>query len=114
MVKAMLVNPFYAINISPKHADIAVTHISNEMWIDHSAGLIREKGAQAWLDAFLAQLESNQPNENLLPFPVAPALCFPHEPLVTRDEWIQLNTRMIEESGPKDWLRRVIMVLSGH
>jgi len=53
----MVVNPFYAVTIS---RDLAAEHapmVTREEWIEANANLIRELGAEAWLDRLLGILE---------------------------------------------------------
>jgi hypothetical protein len=60
-VKAMLINPFYAISIDP---DLAAPHdaiIPRQQWVDANKHLIAELGVEAWLNRLLAVLEGDHP-----------------------------------------------------
>jgi hypothetical protein len=57
----MLINPFYAINITPdlmgKHEPL----VSEAQWVAANKKLIEEIGAQAWLEKLLAVLQGDFP-----------------------------------------------------
>jgi hypothetical protein len=36
-----------------------------------------------------------------------------HEPIVSKERWIEANERLIEEIGTEKWLRRLLAVLEG-
>lgn len=58
-VKAMLINPIYAVSIDP---DLAGNHepiVSKERWIEANEKLINEIGAEEWLGRLLAVLEGD-------------------------------------------------------
>ena len=44
---------------------------------------------------------------------IAPALADPHEPLVSRREWIGANVNMITDMGAEAYLARLLDVLKG-
>jgi hypothetical protein len=57
----MLINPFYAINITP---DLMGEHeplVSEAQWIAANKKLIEEIGAKAWLEKLLAVLQGDYP-----------------------------------------------------
>ena len=41
-------------------------------------------------------------------------LAVPHEPLISEDDWIMANVRLIEELGPEPYLRNLLSVLKGN
>jgi len=45
---------------------------------------------------------------------IAPTLCEPHPTLISREQWIAANERMIAELGPRRWLERLLSCLEGH
>lgn len=60
-VEHLLINPFYAVNLS---ADLFGEHeplVSEEDWIAANARLIEEIGAAAWLEKLLAVLQGDYP-----------------------------------------------------
>ncbi len=57
----MLINPFYAINITP---DLVGEHeplVSGAQWVAANKKLIEEIGTQAWLEKLLAVLQGDYP-----------------------------------------------------
>jgi hypothetical protein len=37
-----------------------------------------------------------------------------HEPIITKQRWIQANARLIDEMGVDQWLRQLLAVLEGN
>jgi hypothetical protein len=44
---------------------------------------------------------------------IDPDLVGEHEPIVTKDRWIEANEKLIDEIGAETWLRRLLAVLEG-
>ena len=44
---------------------------------------------------------------------IDPSLTLPHEPLVSEEEWIAANLRMIADIGPESFLRTLLHILKG-
>jgi len=44
---------------------------------------------------------------------VAPIFCEPHETIVSEDQWVAANVRLIEEEGAEAYLRRLLDLLKG-
>jgi len=42
-----------------------------------------------------------------------PALAAPHDPLVSEDQWVEANARLIDELGPRPYLRNLLAILKG-
>lgn len=59
MVREILMNPVYAINISDELAGDHPVLISRQDWIDANERLIGEIGARAWLAGLLNILEGS-------------------------------------------------------
>lgn len=57
-IQAMLVNPFYAVNISPTLCSEHEPIVDRDQWVSANARLIGEMGAEAWLSLLLDVLES--------------------------------------------------------
>jgi hypothetical protein len=57
-VAAMLVNPFYAIEIDPQHAQ-RTPEMSEDAWVQINRGAIEELGAEGWLLRLLSTLKGN-------------------------------------------------------
>lgn len=117
-IQRMLINPFYAITFAP---DLTVDHIppmSEVEWIQTNASSIRDSGAEKWLAQLLDALEGKAiiENERINPFNVInidPTNAIEHPPIVTRELWIQGNTRLIKEMGVNEWLKQLLDVLAG-
>lgn len=44
---------------------------------------------------------------------IDPALAVPHEPLLSEDQWVQVNARLVEELGAAAYLRNLLVILKG-
>lgn len=44
---------------------------------------------------------------------IDPDLSIDHEPLVSKERWIEANERLIDEIGTEKWLHRLLAVLEG-
>jgi len=42
---------------------------------------------------------------------IAPVLVQPHPPLISEEEWIATNAKMIENLGPEAYLRNLLSIL---
>ena len=38
----------------------------------------------------------------------------PHEPMLSEDEWIAANVKLIKQLGPGAWLRNLLSILKGN
>ncbi|MGO9496283.1 MAG: hypothetical protein ACLQA5_06160 [Solirubrobacteraceae bacterium] len=45
---------------------------------------------------------------------IAPVLAQPHPPLISEEEWIAANTKMIDDLGPEAYLRNLLSILKGN
>jgi hypothetical protein len=41
-------------------------------------------------------------------------LCLHHEPMISEDEWVKANAKLISELGPEPYLRHLLSVLKGN
>jgi hypothetical protein len=123
-VVAVLVNPFYAVNIHWSLSEPHAYALSERRWVAANSVAISRLGARRWLDAMLSALVArHRPDsgrlENLSvgdPFDaitVCRALCQQHPPLVTPELWVHANVRMLDEQRTEDWLRNLLAVLKG-
>jgi hypothetical protein len=44
---------------------------------------------------------------------ISPDLAGKHKAIVSKQRWIEANTRLIDEIGAEEWLRRLLAVLEG-
>lgn len=56
----MLINPFYAINISPILSDKHEPMTTKEMWVKANLKLMDEIGKEEWLNRLLHVLETGE------------------------------------------------------
>ena len=71
-VQAVLVNPFYAVTISPTLFGEHDPIIARSRWVQANARLIEQIGAEAWLNRLLDVLESGAVATEDSPPPDAP------------------------------------------
>lgn len=41
-------------------------------------------------------------------------LSLPHEPMISEDDWIKANVKLISELGPEPYLRNLLSILKGN
>ncbi|MEU3457540.1 hypothetical protein ABZ671_28640 [Micromonospora sp. NPDC006766] len=44
---------------------------------------------------------------------IDPDLAVAHDPIISEEEWVAANARLIDELGPKPYLRNLLAVLKG-
>ena len=42
---------------------------------------------------------------------ISPSLAMEHEPMVSKEKWVQINARLIDEMGKEAWLEQLLSVL---
>jgi hypothetical protein len=115
---AMIANPFYAVtfasHVFKKHSTLG----SKEDWVAANAYTMNDISPKIWLDEFLdfmtqsrAKYDGHDILNPMLVINVSDGLGGEHEPLITRDLWIQANEKMITEIGPERWLWQLLEVL---
>jgi hypothetical protein len=117
-IQRMLINPFYAITFTPALTVDHIPPMSEAEWIRTNALSIDDGGAEKWLMQLLEALEGKaaMKDERVNPFNVInidPKNAIEHPPIVTRELWIQVNTKLIEEMGANEWLKQLLDVLVG-
>ena len=60
----IILNPFYAVNLDPMFAQRHVPLVSEQMWIDANARMLKELGPEAYLRRLLDVLKG-QPREGV-------------------------------------------------
>lgn len=60
----MLINPFYAINISPILSSEHEPMTTKEMWVKANLKLMDEIGTEEWLNRLLRVLETGEPHSD--------------------------------------------------
>jgi hypothetical protein len=115
---AMLANPFYAVtfasHVFKKHSNLG----PKEDWIAANAFTMNDIGAKVWLGEFLdfmtqsrAKYDGHDILNPMLVVNVSDRLQGEHEPLVTRELWIQANEKMINEQDAEAWLWKLLDTL---
>jgi hypothetical protein len=115
---AMIANPFYAVtfasHVFKKHSNLG----SKEDWVAANAYTMNDISPKIWLEEFLdfmtqsrAKYDGHDILNPMLVVNVSDGLEGEHEPLVTRELWIQANEKMIKEMGPERWLWQLLEVL---
>ncbi len=122
-VAALLVNPFYAIQIHESHSRPHKHILSESRWILSNERAIEEVGSIGWLRHLMAALradcgQSERPDGRFAiadPYPaitVHRMLCVEHPPLIEEGLWVQANAHTLVENG-EAWLRNLLSVLKG-
>jgi hypothetical protein len=44
---------------------------------------------------------------------IDPGLADEHDPLITEEQWVQANLKLIDEIGAHEWLQHLLAVLQG-
>ncbi len=115
---AIIANPFYAVtfasHVFKKHSSLG----SKEDWVAANAFTMKDIGAKVWLEEFLdlmalsrAKYDGHDILNPMLVINVSDRLHGDHEPLVTRELWVQANEKVIKEMGPEAWLWQLLEVL---
>ncbi len=42
---------------------------------------------------------------------ISPSLLAEHEPMVSKEHWVEVNTKLIDELGKEEWLKQLLSVL---
>lgn len=116
---AVAANPYYAINFAP-HAFFQHSNLgSTEDWVAANTSLMEDIGSKIWLNELLNVLSLSRAEYDGHDI-VNPALIIniddshsgKHEAIVTREQWIQVNTKLIDEIGIAKWLWKLLEVLN--
>ena len=117
-LQRILINPFYAITVAPRLTAEHDPPMSEAEWIQANASLMREVGAERWLQRLLEVLEERAVNsdEPMNPFHavnIDPLFAAEHPPLIERDRWVDVNAMQVRTMGAEGWLRQLLDVLGG-
>lgn len=91
-----------------KAASIGEYGALQQLFHGDSAGSVYGDGSQ-WVATDIARILVNP----IYSIEIDPQLAFPHEPIISEEEWIQVNLRMIAEIGPEGFLRALLNILKG-
>ncbi|MGH7157812.1 MAG: hypothetical protein ACREGD_01910 [Candidatus Saccharimonadales bacterium] len=115
---AALANPFYVVSLQNHMFFDHKSKTAKEDWVLLNANLIDDIGAKTWLDEFLdvvslprAKYDGHDVIDPSITVRASDRLQGEHEPLVTRKQWIEANTKLIKELGTAEWLYLMLGVL---
>ncbi len=115
----IIANPFYAVNISEHLFNAPEPRVSEEDWVILNANLAKDIGNKAWLEEFLDIMSQSHSEYNghdiinpTLVVTLSGKLRGKHDTLVSRDEWVAANDKLIEEAGAARWLQNLLIVLT--
>lgn len=116
--EGMLTNPFYAVTFA---SHVFKQHDSlspKEDWVAANSHTMKDIGAKTWLEELLdilsqshAKYDGHDIINPALVVNISDRLQGEHEPLVTRELWIQANEKMIDGMGIEAWLWRLLETL---
>jgi hypothetical protein len=114
----MLANPFYAVSFADYMSAGDKTDTAKEDWVLKNAQLIDEMGTEDWLKQLLISL-TTEPEDSPTYTVISPRnviivserLRGDHKPIITRQQWLQANTKLMKELGNEAWLWRLIDIL---
>lgn len=112
-----LINPYYAVTISDylfKQKSVA----AEEDWLVLNTALMRDIGARQWLEELLDVLtlpaDKYDGHDIINPSTavnLSESLHGEHKPIVTRQEWVRANDKLVAELGVNQWLERLLETL---
>jgi hypothetical protein len=114
-------NPYYATNFA-SHAFIQHSSLgSAEDWVAANASLIKDIGSKNWLNELLDVLSLSRADYDGHDI-INPALVIninnshsgKHETIITGDQWIEVNAKLIDEMGIVNWLWKLLEVLNNN
>lgn len=117
-VGSMIINPFYAVVFKDYLFEDHTLEIAKEDWVLKNSGLIGEMRADKWLEQLLVSLTTD-PQDTPTYTVISPYTCVAfsvrlqgeHEPLVTREMWLQANAKGLQDFGAEKWLSQLLDVL---
>jgi len=115
---AALLNPFYAVTLQSHLFFDHKSKTAKEDWVLLNANLMEDIGIKVWLGDFLnvvslprAKYDGHDVIDPSITVKASDRLRGEHEPLVTREQWVQANTKLIKELGVAEWLWLLLEVL---
>lgn len=117
-LQRIIINPFYAITVAPQFTEEHAPAMGEAEWVQASASLMREMGAERWLRQLLDVLEGKvaapeQPINPARAVNIDPLFAAEHPPLIGREMWVDVNAMQIRNMGAEEWLRQLLDVLNG-
>lgn len=114
----MLANPFYIVVFADYLFKERELITAQEDWVLLNVRLIDDLGTKEWLGELLDVLTLDPKDYDghdiinpSLATRFSNRLKGDHEPLVTREQWIHANTKLIKEIGSNKWLWKLLETL---
>src|SRR5258708_4620075 len=115
-IQRIVVNPFYAITVSPASVMDHEPRMSADMWIDANC-IALDLDVPSWLRRVLMLLQQDEvSNDQAHPYHavvIDPTFAVEHEPLIGEEEWVRANVSAMAQSGVRSWLETLLRVLRG-
>lgn len=115
---ATLLNPYYAVILQQHLFFEHKSKTAKEDWVLLNANLMEDMGARTWLEEFLdvvslprAEYDGHDIIDPSLTIRTSDRLRGEHEPLVTPEQWVQTNGKLVKELGAAEWLWLLLEVL---
>lgn len=115
---SMLANPYYVVTLQDYLFGRQKRASADEDWVLLNVKLMEELGAKQWLEELLDVLSLSHETYDghdiinpSLAVHISERLRGRHEPLITREQWMQANVKQIKEIGSDNWLWRLLNVL---
>lgn len=113
-----IMNPANAITFAD-HLLSASEPVSNkEDWIMLNAQLLESIGASTWLNQFLDSISLSRNDYDghdiinpSLAVKISESLKDVAHPLISRDQWVEANTKLLGEIGNTQWLGKILDLL---
>jgi len=117
-IKGALINPAHTVtfasHIFNEHTNLG----SKEDWIAANAHTMHDISVKIWLEELLDVLSQSREEYDghdiinpTVVVNVSRSLEGKREPLVTREDWIRANTKLVAEIGGENWLWRLLETL---
>lgn len=116
-LKDVLINPYYAVTFET-HIFKQHSEGPKEDWVAANVHLISDIGTESWMNELLhvlsqprAKYDGHDIINPTAVINVSDRLQGEHEPLVSCEQWIQANTKMVGELGADNWLWHLLRIL---
>jgi hypothetical protein len=113
----LLANPFYTVVFTSRLFE-EQPEMAHEDWVLLNAHLIEDISSKVWLEELLnvislpsAKYEGHDIINPCLAVKVSNRLQGEHPLLVTHEQWVQANIKLMDELGSAKWLERLLGVL---
>lgn len=113
-----IMNPANTITFADYLFDVNEPLSSKEDWIMLNAQLLESIGASTWLNQFLDSISLSRNDYDghdiinpSLAVKISESLKDVAHPLISRDQWVEANTKLLGEIGNTQWLGKILDLL---